>query len=89
MAGTCLQFLALQLKVKTMSPPSANEEDHKVPTDKPLSDCEDKKVRTDNNDKEVQQYDLKKMGEVKEVAELFNRVSKKEPQEYLTTCYNA
>jgi hypothetical protein len=38
MAGTCLQFLALQLKVKTMSPPS---------------DCEDKKVQTDNNDEEV------------------------------------
>jgi hypothetical protein len=57
-----------------MSPPSANEEDHKVPTDKPPSDHEDKKVWTDNNNKEVQQDDLKKMGEVKEIAEFFNRV---------------
>jgi hypothetical protein len=65
MAGTCSQFLALRLKVKTMSPPSADEEDHKGPTDKPPSDRKYKKVRTEDNDKEVQQDDLKKMGEVK------------------------
>jgi hypothetical protein len=67
-----------------MSPPSANEEDHKVPMDKPLSDCEVKKVWTDNNVKEVQQDDLKKMGEVEEIAEFFNRVPNKERQECLT-----
>jgi hypothetical protein len=82
---TCLQFLALQLKVKTMSPLSANEEDHMVPTDKPPSGCKDKKVWTDDNDEEVQQDDLKKMGEVKEIAEFFNRVPKKEHQEFLAT----
>ncbi len=70
-----------------MSPPSANEEDHKVPTDKPPSDCEDKKVRTDDNNKEVQQDDLKKMGEVKEIAEFFNRVPNKERQEFLATMH--
>ncbi len=53
----------------------------------PLSDREDKKVRTDNNDKEVQQDDLKKMGEVKEIAEFFNMVPKKEHQEFLTTMH--
>ncbi len=58
-------FLALQLKVKTISP---------------LSDREDKKVQTD---KEFQQDDLKKMGEVKEIAEFFNMVPKKECQEFL------
>jgi hypothetical protein len=85
MAGTCLQFLALQLKVKTMSPLSANEEDHKVPTGKPPSDREDEKVRSDDNHEEVQQDDLKKMGEVIEIAEFFNRVPKKERQEFLAT----
>jgi hypothetical protein len=44
---------------------------------------EDKKVRTDNNNEEVQQDDLKKMGEVKEIAEFFNMVPKKECQEFL------
>jgi hypothetical protein len=61
------KFLTLQLKVKTMSPPS---------------DREDKKVRTDDIDEEVQQDDLKKMGEVTEIAEFFNMVPKKERQEF-------
>jgi hypothetical protein len=86
MAGTCLQFLALQLKVKTMPPLFANEEDHKVPMDKPPSDCEDKKVRTDKNDKEVQQDDLKKMGGVKEIAEFFNRIPKRNAKNFLLQC---
>jgi hypothetical protein len=51
--------------------------------DKPLSDPKDEKVQTDNNNEEVQQDDLKKMGEVKEIAEFFNRVPKKECQEFL------
>jgi hypothetical protein len=68
-----------------MSPPSANEEDHKVPTDKPPSDHEDEKVRTDDKEEEVQKDDLKKMGEVKEKAEFFNRVPRKERQEFLAT----
>ncbi len=51
----------------------------------PPSDCEDKKVRTDDNDKEVQQDDLKKMGEVEEIAEFFNMVPKKECQDFFAT----
>ncbi len=40
---------------------------------------------TDYNVEEVQLDDLKKMGEVKEIADFFNMVSKKECQEFLAT----
>jgi hypothetical protein len=39
--------------------------------------------REDENDEEFQQDDLKKMGEVKEIAEFYNMVPKKERPEFL------
>jgi hypothetical protein len=54
----------------------------------PPSDREDKKLWTEYNDEEVQQDNLKKMGEVKEIAEFFSRVPKKECQEFLATMHD-